>query len=300
MSMGKQCIVGFSFKNKDPIYIPLDLVLCNKCHLLQLKQTTKQSLLWNEDYGYRSGINHTMRKELGSIAEIAKGIVNLKRNDIVVDIGCNDGTLLDSYKIQNIQRVGYDPSHNVISIANQLFSKYEESSYSLFVDYFTSGPYLKKYKKKAKIITAIAMFYDLNDPNTFLEDINDILDDNGLFIIQQNYLLGMLKLNAYDNILHEHLEYYSLSSLNTLLYKHNLEVFDVLENDINGGSFRTYIKKYGSSLKTTKGKDRVQTMLANESEYGILNKSTYGDFSKRIDIIGNDRSECIHHTAKNG
>lgn len=286
LSMGKQCIVGFTSQNTPPIKVPLDLILCNNCHLVQLKQTTKPSLLWNSEYGYRSGINDTICKELKNITQNAQDIVKLVTDDIVVDIGCNDGTLLDLYDTANIIRVGYDPSHNVISTAHQILRKYGENRYFLFTDFFTDLPYLNNFNKKAKIVTAIAMFYDLHDPNTFLEDVNNILDDDGVFIIQQNYLLGMLKQNAFDNILHEHLEYYSLSSLTDLLEKHDLAVFDVLQNNINGGSFRTYVKKRNSKIQTPNGKANIANILNEENKIGILDRETYHSFADRVNNNG--------------
>jgi SAM-dependent methyltransferase len=275
-------------------------MLCNHCHLIQLKQTTKPELLWNAEYGYRSGINDTMRYELKSIALQAEQLTGLGQEDIVLDIGCNDGTLLDSYSNPNIIRVGYDPSHNVISIADQLLKKYGEDQYSLFTDFFTSLPYNNLFKKKAKVVTAIAMFYDLNDPNTFLKDVCEVLDDDGIFIIQQNYLMGMIQFNAFDNILHEHLEYYSLHSLSNLLKKHNLEVFDVLTNNINGGSFRTLIKKRGAKMKTSEGQENVAKMLKSEKAQGLINKNIYHEFAKNVKENGNRLKDFLTREVKRG
>jgi NDP-4-keto-2,6-dideoxyhexose 3-C-methyltransferase len=300
LSLGNINVIEFSAEKKESARIPLDLILCNKCHLLQLKQNTNPQLLWNASYGYRSGINDTMRKELKKIVRKAEKISQLKKGDIVIDIGCNDGTLLDYYRLKKIHRVGYDPSHNVISIANKLLEKYGEKTVSLFVDFFAKEPFKKNFDKPAKLITAIAMFYDLDNPNKFLKDVYACLEKNGLFIIQQNYLLGMLKQNAFDNILHEHLEYYSLSSLNYLLNKNGFEVFDVSQNNINGGSFRTYIRKKGTKLKTKFGQKRVERMLEKEKKFGILKSITYTDFSNRIEKIGKELKNFIKNEVKKG
>ena len=131
------------------------------------------------------------------------------------------------------------------------------------------------------------MFYDLDDPNKFVSDISKALDKYGVFIIQQNYLVSMLKQNAFDNISHEHLEYYSLLSLTNLLDRHNLEIFDLELNDLNGGSFRTYIRHKGSSsIKPFSGAEqRLSEIVKNENELGLNDRKVYDDFANRINEI---------------
>lgn len=300
LNLGRQSIVGFTIEKKKPILAPLVLTLCNNCKLLQLKHTTKPEFLWNEEYGYRSGVNKTMRNELKDIAQKAEELANLKPSDVVLDIGCNDGTLLDSYETDKIFRFGIDPSHNVVSLAFRTLEKYGEDNFSLTIDFFNKNVYQKSADKKAKIITAIAMFYDLDNPNKFLDDINKIMNDEGIFIIQQNYLVDMLNNNAFDNILHEHLEYYSLTSLINLLKKHSLEVFDVTTNNINGGSFRTFIKKSGSNISSQGGKERVDRMLKKEGQAGLLSAKTYENFAKRVKNIGEKLKNFLKKEVKKG
>ena len=249
ISLGEQVSVGFTDKPEDGNKIPLDLVLCPKCYLLQLKHTTNTALLYNENYGYRSGVNQTMKDELKDIVDKA---VKFVEADVAVDIGCNDGTLLSNYPVE-VTRVGFDPSlgTNLIS-GNRLASYCQENlsrggaKYKMYRDFFAADIFKRSFEK-AKIVTAIAMFYDLDDPNKFLKDVHSILDDDGVFIIQQNYLAGMLQNVAFDNIVHEHLEYYSLTSLESLLNRNGFVVVDVEEREVNGGSFRVYAKKKGVS-----------------------------------------------------
>jgi len=241
-SLGKISLACFGPQSEKPTKIPLSLLLCQNCHLLQLKETTNPHLIWNSEYGYFSGINKTMRQELREIALSAEKLINLKAGDTVLDIGCNDGTLLNSFRTEKIHRVGFDPCRNLIAAASRLLSKYGPKI-PLFYGIFRKGILFQKIKEKAKVITAIAMFYDLDNPNQFLEDIYQCLDDRGIFIIQQNYLPEMIRRQALDNIVHEHLTYYSLLSLESLLNRHNLEIFDLKLNSINGGSFRIYVKK---------------------------------------------------------
>ena len=255
---------------KMPKY-PLDLILCNHCHLLQIKDVTSQKELYTERYGYYSGINQTMRKELAGIVKAAIKIVPVKKGDIVLDIGCNDGTLLKNYT-GDVIKVGFDPVKK--------FGKNFNGKNEIFInDYFNSKKMTKNFsRKKAKIITAISMFYDLKDPNKFLEDIKACLDSNGIFIIQQNYLGKMLEQNAFDNIVHEHIEYYSLLSLKNLLERHGMEITDVIVNDTNGGSFRTFVSLRGKRKPTS----RVLKLLEKERKQALDTKAPYLEFSKRI------------------
>lgn len=287
LSLGDQHLVGFTFpttttqegwqhKEEEPVFVPLQLVLCRKCKLLQLKHTTEPKLLWNENYGYRSGINQTMQQELTGIVKEIEKTIEFKEGDKVIDIGSNDGTLLSAYSNFKLMRIGYEPSRNVVGISNDV----GVGNFKIYVNFFSKDPYIEDFgKAKAKVITAIAMFYDLEDPNQFLEDVKAILDPEGIFVIQQNYLVGMLDQCAFDNIVHEHLEYYSLLSLENLLARHNLEVFDVSENNINGGSFRTYIKFKGAKIYRSGGTARLIAMQRKEVKLELDQKEIYEKFA---------------------
>jgi SAM-dependent methyltransferase len=266
LSFGNQRVVGWG--DKLPPLVPLEIVVCPKCDLLQLKHTTNSDLLWGDDYGYRSGVNETMRKELAEIAVSAEQKVAFKPGDITLDIGCNDGTLLSAYT-RPFKRLGFDPSINMAKFA-------KEAGHEVVFDYFTAKNYLYE---PAKIITAISMFYDLDDPNKFTGDVAECLDQDGVFIVQQNYLKGMIEQCAFDNICHEHIEYYSLRSIEPLLKRHGLAVFDVSTNDINGGSFRTYICHEGAREVLPS----VEQMRQDEVDFGFGSVDIYRDFARRAE-----------------
>jgi NDP-4-keto-2,6-dideoxyhexose 3-C-methyltransferase len=244
LSLGNQFLSDFVKTNRKPKAFPLTIVLCKKCFLVQLNYTTPQKYLYTERYGYRSGINQTMQDELKEIAQKAlQKIDKNTKNITVIDIGANDGTLLKMYP-KNVYKIGVEP---ITKFAKEA----KRNSNKIINDYFSFNSYQKILRnKKADIVTAISCFYDMEEPNKFIDDVKKIMKDDGIFIIQQNYLVGMLKQNAFDNIVHEHLEYYSLLSLNNLLEKHGLEVFDLEERFLNGGSFRTYISFKGKRRKT--------------------------------------------------
>ena len=283
LSLGKHQLPEFGGGEKNSPEVPLTLCVCQDCSLVQLRHTTDPALLWNENYGYRSGVNSTMREHLKGIVESVEERIDLREDDIVVDIGCNDGTMLGFYQ-GDVMRVGFDPSENVLAYANrELKPKFGKEKVRLFLDYFNKELYFPAMMGKAKVVTAISMFYDLDNPNRFLRDVKDILDSDGIFVVQQNYLKAMVENTAFDNICHEHLEYYSLGSMETLLNRHGLEVFDAVETPINGGSFRTYIRHKGANIGNSEGRERVQTM--RDGERDLSNPDIYEDFAERVSLL---------------
>jgi len=239
------------------------------------------------NYWYRSGTNQTMRDALADIANKAEQLINLQSSDTVLDIGCNDGTLLSSYKTKGILKVGFDPAENLASVSRQVAS-------FVVSDFFTKEKWEGRFGYP-KIITSIAMFYDLEDPNKFVSDIKEILHPDGVWIIQMSYLPLMLKQHDFGNICHEHLEYYSFRSLENLLQRHKLKVVDVELNDINGGSFRVFIRhkhvngtSFGDSLYCQLAKERAGAMRIREFEMDLDTIHPYLEFATWIERIKKD------------
>lgn len=295
ISLGDLYLSDFVNKPVNVKKIPIDLIICLNCLLVQLKHTTPSKYLYTERYGYKSGINETMRRELADVVNKASGVVNLDKGDLVIDIGSNDGTLLSNYK-KNIITVGFEPVKKLAELTSRK-AKFAINDYFNYKSFKKVIPD-KFSKNKAKIVTSVAMFYDLEDPNKFLEDVVKILDEDGVLIIQQNYLVGMIEQNAFDNILHEHLEYYSLSSLEYLLNKHNLKIIDVEERAINGGSFRIYaLFKSNNSIKEN---SRVRKMREKEKKMELSKMSTYKNFAKEVKIISKNIHNFIKKEVKEG
>ncbi len=297
ISFGNQYVTNFVDKdNSEQIKCPLDLVICKNCKLVQLKHNAPPESMWDEQYWYKSGISSTIREDLKDIVEASRKILPPQKGDVVVDIGCNDGTLLSFYGKGDFETVGFEPSKNVARDATAKGLK-------VINNFFNYNDYKKEFSdKKAKIITAISMFYDLEDPNSFMRDIVSCLDKKGLLVIQQNYLLTMLTNNAFDNVCHEHREYYSLLSFKKLLDKFGLEVFDVKQNGINGGSIRTYIKfKDNNEMKGFPGSaERIIEIERKEKEMGLDTLKPYFDFASRIGKIKEDLLEFITREKKSG
>jgi hypothetical protein len=281
LSLGEQYVTNFVEESgKDYIKGPLELVLCSikdgGCGLLQLGHTLNHDVLYRK-YWYKSGISTTMVKALADIVSSADKLVKLSSGDIVVDIGSNDGTLLRQFKTKGLVTVGFEPSN--------LWELGIDGTSKIINDYFNHEAFKKEFgDKKAKLITSIAMFYDLEDPNTFVEDVKKCLDKDGLWIIQMNYLGLMTENNTFDNISHEHLEYYSLLSLENLLERHSMESFDIELNDVNGGSFRIYVRRKGGKIKGFTGAEqRLRNLREDEKKRGFGDKKAYAEFAKRIE-----------------
>ena len=272
--------------------IPLELIFCEKkdCGLLQLKHTASRESLYKE-YWFRSGLNEKMVEALNDITKSVEKRISLSENDIVLDIGCNDGTLLRSYQ-SKVRLVGFEPASNLVDEA-------KEGTDLIINNFFNSHEFMQHFpNERIKVITSIAMFYDLEDPNSFVSDIVNCLDQDGIWIIQMAYLIPMLELNAFDNIVHEHLEYWSLKSLKRLLEEHDLEIFDVELNDVYGGSFRIFVKtKKNDKINI---QNSVDEFLKKEDEFGLEKKETYLNFANRVNSLKNKLNDFIKKEISNG
>jgi len=259
---------------------PLDLVLCDKktkdaCGLLQLGHRFDLSAMYDA-YPYTSSTNSSMSKILQDVAESGHKLknLNLTEGNVILDIGGNDGTLLSFFKDEPVRLISIDPAQNIKSLISHL------PQYVQVKDFFTKKSYAAVTKQKAKLIFSIAMFYHLDDPLKFSKDVAACLDTNGVWIIQMAYLPAMIKTRMYDNIVHEHAGYYAAQHMKWVMEKVGLKVFDVIENDVYGGSFRIFVKKKGNrSYPLTLG---YKALLKKEIAEGVFKAATYHSFMKEI------------------
>ena len=270
--------------------VPLELLLCSKCGLVQLRHTTPSEWLYHR-YWYKSGVNASMCAALRDIARKASEFVGLQSGDSVLDIGCNDGTLLRSYTVPGIRRIGFEPASNLQEDASRGTDR-------IVQHFFAAKPVAGE---RFRIVTSIAMFYDLEDPNAFVADLSSILAKDGLWIIEMHYLPLTLSSNGFDAICHEHLEYYSLAALEILLTRHGLVVADVETNDVNGGSLRVYVVHQGySSAQAPARLDRIRAARASEQLLALDQPQTYKTWGKRIHQIGNDLGNWLRSERAQG
>jgi hypothetical protein len=239
-SLGDQFISDFVTREciTQGLRAPLDLVLCGRCSLLQLRHTAPRPVLY-ATYWYRSGVTDTMRAVLRDITTEIQSMVALEAGDVVLDIGANDGTLLASYTAPGIVRVGCEPADNLVDALRQ--------NADVVIHDFWKGDRWREAVAAhglhhAKVITAIAILYALEDPNAFMRDVREALHEDGIFVAQLMCLGPMLENNDLGNICHEHLEYYSVQVIERLLEAHGLEMFKIEKNAVNGGSYRIFAR----------------------------------------------------------
>ena len=271
------------------VKIPLTLILCEKCNLLQLRETVEPDVLY-KNYFYRSSVSDTMRADLKAVVDDITEHVNLHNEDCVVDIGANDCTMV-SYYSESLSRYAIEPAEN-INWENV------DPSIKIVNDYFNEESILKcNLSKKVKVFSSCAMFYDLEEPNVFVQTIKKYLHEEGVFCIQLSYLPSMLRnLNFYD-ICNEHLEYYSLHTLNSLMLRNDLEIYHAKENDVNGGSVRVMIAhKESNKPKSTSYID----LINNEKSMQLDKFETYTNFYQKILSVKEKIVMAIHKEMEEG
>ncbi len=285
LSLGEQFLASsFVKSNKDnplaSMRFPLTLVLCDRlknpkaCGLLQLKETVKRDLLYRK-YFYRSATNPMMHSALEEIARELMTRLKLEPGDAVLDIGCNDGTMLAFFPA-SLQRFGIDPAENIPALEGL------DPSIRILTDYFSKEAARKVSGgiKKFKAVASIAMFYDLDDPHSFVRDVKALLDPEGIWCIQLSWLYDVIRNMNFFDICHEHLLYYSLHTLRTLLNLHDLEIIDASTNPVNGGSLRVFVKHKKAGLPIS---PNVQKILEEEAAFGLNEPAdTFREFAKKI------------------
>jgi len=282
-SLGEQYVNNFvePGHEMDGVKYPLELELCNNCTLVQLRHTAPQEILYSRHYWYRSGVTQTMRDALYDVFLSAMKLTTPHPGDVALDIGSNDGTLLRNYP-KWMTTVGVEPADN-------LFEEGQKDVDVLIHDFWNAAAYHELVGKKAKIVTALGMFYDLDDPNAFIRDVAECLAPDGVFVAQLMCLRNMIDQGDVGNLAHEHLEFYSLASLDYLFNAHGLEIMDIQHNYVNGGSYRLYCRHIGSDVQPFKhAEHRIQNFRAMES--GLDDPHTYKRFRDRLERA---KRECV-------
>ena len=275
LSLGHQTLTGV-FPQDAGVKVssgPLDLVWCPDCGLLQMKQSYDALEMYGENYGYRSGLNKSMVEHLTNKVGMLERMVKFKPTDIVLDIGSNDGTLLKAYEFP-CQRVGIDPT--IIK-----FGKYYDKDIIQIPEFFSEFIFREYFRDgQAKIITSIAMFYDLENPNQFVKEIRNILAYDGLWHLEMAYMPSMLRLKAYDAVCHEHLEFYSFRVIKHLLESNGMKVIDVEMNATNGGSFAVTACK--ASAPYIPNTPIINWMLGQEDRMQLNTPNPYRVFETQV------------------
>jgi hypothetical protein len=276
MDLGNQALTGVFPKSREEEIPsgPLQLCKCEDCDLVQLRHNYDLGRLYGDTYGYRSGLNQSMVRHLHQKVRKIRALANLRDGDLVIDIGANDSTLLQAYPAQGLDLVGIDPS-------GPKFARYYPPHIRLIPDFFNAKLMERAFPgRRAKVVTSIAMFYDLERPMDFVRDIVKILDDDGVWVFEQSYLPSMLDTTSYDTVCHEHLEYYALKQIKRMTDQAGLKIVDIELNDINGGSFSVTAAKQKSGYPAASS--LIERTLDDERRRGLDSIETYKRFAARV------------------
>lgn len=293
LDLGNQALTGvFPQSLSEPVTTgQLQLVWCRDCNLLQLAHSYNLDEMYGWNYGYRSGLNRSMVNHLHSKVRRLEKVAGLRPGDIVLDIGSNDGTLLGGYLTDGLDRVGIDPT-------GPKFAKYYPEGVTLVPDFFSAEAFLKaRPGKQARLITSIAMFYDLESPVEFVRQIASILAEDGMWHFEQSYMPSMLRSTSYDTVCHEHLEYYSLGVIRRILDEAGLEVVDVRFNRVNGGSFGITAAHQGVHSSS---QELVNWFHHQESRMDLMTPAPFRDFERRVFQHRQDLLELVNVLRKSG
>lgn len=293
LSLGEQYLTGVFPKNTDNKITkgPLDLVWCENCGLLQMKHSYSLDEMYGENYGYRSGLNASMVAHLTNKIHTLEKIVKLVENDLVIDIGSNDATSLKAYTGKH-RKVGIDPT-------GTKFKEFYTNEIELIPTFFSAKAFKNLFPNdKAKIITSIAMFYDLENPVDFVKDIEECLAFDGIWHFEQSYMPSMLRTNSYDTICHEHLEFYSFKVVKNLLESCGMRVLDVQMNSINGGSFAVTACKKDATYESNM--PIINWMLSQEDDMELDSVKPYLEFGERVFKHRKNLKSLIEALVKDG
>ena len=275
LDLGNQALTGVFPKRVDePVTEgPLRLVWCPESGLLQLAHSYDLGEMYGDNYGYRSGLNASMVRHLTQKIHHLERYADLAAGDAVLDIGSNDCTSLRAYATPGLSRTGIDPT-------GLKFRQYYPDDILLIPDFFSASVYLRAGGKPAKIITSVAMFYDLQDPIAFAREIEQVLAPGGIWHFEQSYMPSMLRMTSYDTVCHEHLEYYSLGVVTRILDAADMRAVDVKMNAVNGGSFAvTAVRK----ADTRRSADAVlDWLLGQEDRMSLDTPRPYREFEDRV------------------
>jgi hypothetical protein len=247
--------------------------------------------MYGDNYGYRSSINASMRQHLRAKVEALRVFVPLDKNDIVLDIGSNDGTTLGFYP-DSLTRVGMDPTA-------RKFREFYQPGIRVIEDFFSAERFRSEMgPRKAKVVTSIAMFYDLDSPMEFVQQVASVLDDEGIWHFEQSYMPLMLAKSAYDTICHEHVEYYGLRQVQWMMERCGLRILEVELNDVNGGSFAVTAAQHTSRFSSNA--EAIERVLLEEQQAGLQSLLPFQQFAERVSAHREKLVALLHELKREG
>lgn len=258
-----------SIPTEQPSY-PAQLLYCSKCQLVQLGLIVDPKIIFPPEYPYTSGTTKVLRDNFADLYKESSRLLSLEKDDLIIDIGSNDGTLLDNFK----------HNHKVLGVTPEDIGKVAiQKGIPTILDYFTEKVAEKIQKKygKATLITAANVFAHMEDIHSVIGAIRSLLKPDGVFISESHYLLPLIKRVQYDTVYHEHMRYYSLASLKSLLELHGFEVFHTKEIPSHGGSIRVYAAKKGTHAvqkSVSKQLQKEKSVTTSREAFRVFSKKT--------------------------
>ena len=277
---------------KEPdVYYPLDVHVCDDCGLVQLGYVVSPEVLYRNDYPYESSTTQTGHRHWSSFSKSVVDKFNLTQADLVVDIGSNVGVLLGEFKKNGTRIQGVDPAANIVMLAR-------ERGIDTICDFFNAdtAERIVDEKGRASVITATNVFAHVNDLDAFMDSVKMLLNDKGIFIFEAPYFGNLLNANEYDTIYHEHLSYLSVKPLLPFFGKFGLEVFDIEEMDIHGGSFRVFVGKKSARPVSA----QVGNMLEQERSMGMYDHEKLNQFANRVETNKSELTWLLHSLKHQG
>jgi hypothetical protein len=284
LDLGSMALTGyFPFIHEEVPSQPLTLSRCSNCGLSQLHHELPISDLYGPGYGYESHLNSSMRNHLKGTALNLERFQDLKKGDTVIDIASNDGTLLSGYENREVIKIGIDP------LINSLNDFYPDNTKKI-EGFFGSKVADTLDGLKAKIITSFSVFYDLDNPIDFVQGISNLLDDKGIWVLEQSYFWDMINTLGFDMICHEHLLYLRLIDIQNLIEKCGLEIFRVNRNEVNGGSIQIFVQKKNGSRPR---ESTVDWLISVERDLDLEWETIYSAFRVNVELFRSSLSQLI-------
>lgn len=293
LDLGDQALTGVFPRTCDALSVsgPLQLTWCPDSGAVQLGHSYNLNEMYGQNYGYRSGLNNSMVAHLAQKVHLLEKMTSLSPGATVLDVGSNDATLLKSYTVQGLHRVGVDPTASK-------FRAFYPDDILVIADFFSADSVRRAGARRAQIVTSVAMFYDLEDPVAFARDVESVLAPGGIWHFEQSYMPSMLRLNSYDTICQEHLHYYSLGIIQRILDQADLKMIDVKMNGTNGGSFAvTAVRR---SDRRNASQAVIEWLLAQENSMGLDTPRPYRDFEERVYRHRRDLTALLKTLAADG
>lgn len=278
-------------KNNSKKY-SLDVYKCKKCGLVQFSKLPPLEDMYGQTYGYRTSLSPFMISHMKRKFSIIESKKLLKRNSRILDIGSNDGTFLNFFRKKKIERYAIDPSA-------EKFKVYYDKKINLIIDYFSKKKIDNYFNsknissKKFNLITSFAMFYDIENPNSFCKDIFNLLENDGMWIAEFSYFPLLLKNLTYDQICHEHVTYYTLTTFEKIVKKNGMKIIDISFNEINGGSIEVVCSK-----KQSKYKSKIEKINSILDDERLIDDEAYKRFNKRINNVKNNLNLFLKNLGK--